>query len=100
MLYCRMGSDTTAAIVLAENVRRFRHLSGLTQEALAERVGLTAQSVSAIERCKRNVALDVLVRLADAFGVSVAELFTPYGQSQLVDLVRAARDGSRTPEES
>ena len=35
-------------------LRQYRRVAGLTQEALAERVGLTAQAISALERGLRR----------------------------------------------
>lgn len=55
--------------VVAENVRRLRKSSGLSQEAFADVCGLHRTYVGAIERAERNVSLDNILRLADALGV-------------------------------
>ena len=48
---------------------------GLSQEELAELSGLDRTYISGIERGLRNVALRNIEALANALGVSIAELF-------------------------
>ncbi|CAB3795580.1 hypothetical protein LMG28614_04204 [Paraburkholderia ultramafica] len=48
----------------------------MSQEVLADRAGLHRTHVSQIERGNANVALDTLVALAMALGVSEAQLLT------------------------
>lgn len=45
---------------------------------MAEKCGLHRTYVGAIERGERNVTLDTLKQLADALGVSAAELITEH----------------------
>jgi len=47
----------------------------LTQEALAEKVGVSRQTVIAIERNKYNPSLDLAFKLARLFGVAIEEIF-------------------------
>jgi transcriptional regulator with XRE-family HTH domain len=60
--------------VLAANLRGYRRMLGLSQEALAARSGLHRTYVGAIERGERNPCLDNLERLAGALGISTATL--------------------------
>lgn len=60
--------------VMARNLRRKRHDQKLTQEELAERAGLSARYVGAIERGDVSASVTVLGRIADALGVDPAEL--------------------------
>ncbi|MGC2111081.1 MAG: helix-turn-helix transcriptional regulator, partial [Candidatus Korobacteraceae bacterium] len=62
--------------LLARNVRALRKKRGWSQEAMAEECGLHRTYVGAIERGERNVTLDTLKQLADALGVSSAELIS------------------------
>ncbi|WMY09080.1 helix-turn-helix domain-containing protein [Paraburkholderia phenoliruptrix] len=48
----------------------------MSQEVLADRAGLHRTHVSQIERGNANVALDTIVALAMALGVSEAQLLT------------------------
>ncbi len=45
-----------------------------SQETLAEQAGLHRTYISGIERAERNLGLDNLDKLAQAFGVTVADL--------------------------
>ena len=56
-------------------LRNLRVQRGWSQEVLAERSGLHRTYISSIERGQRNVALDNIVRLAEALEVSAADLF-------------------------
>ncbi|WP_372664906.1 helix-turn-helix domain-containing protein [Amycolatopsis kentuckyensis] len=55
-------------------LRRLRRAAGLTQEALAEKSGLSGQAVGALERGDRRFPhRDTLDRLADALGLTGAD---------------------------
>ena len=56
-------------------MRALRQERGLSQEALAELAGIHRTYVGSVERGERNIALDNIWALADALGVSPAELF-------------------------
>src|SRR5262249_13211803 len=67
-------------------LRRLRLAAGLTQEALAERAGLSARAVSDLERdATRTPRLDTVTLLADALGLA---------PEQRARLRGAARPGS------
>lgn len=57
------------------NVRRLREGQGLSQPALAERVGNNDRHIGQIERAEVNVGLDVLASLAEHLSVDIEELF-------------------------
>jgi DNA-binding Xre family transcriptional regulator len=63
-----------ARFALAKKVRLLRVTRGWSQEVLAEVSGLHRTYISMIERQDKNVGLDNLERLAEAFGVSIGEL--------------------------
>ena len=48
-----------------------------TQADLARRVGVSRQSINAIETGKFDPSLPVAFRLADLFGLSIEDVFTP-----------------------
>ena len=56
-------------------VREVRAERGLTQEALGQRVGLTRQSIIAIEKGRFTPSIHTALMLAGMLGVSVEELF-------------------------
>ena len=47
-----------------------------TQESLGLRVGVTRQTIIAIERGKYNPTLDLAFKLAKEFGVTIEEIFS------------------------
>ena len=55
--------------------RRFLH-DEMTQQELAERVGVTRQTIAAIEKEKYPPSLDTAFRIADVFGEPLEEIFT------------------------
>ena len=59
---------------LAENIRNFRRNLGLTQEQLAERLGITLGAVSKWERGSSEPDLSYIMDLAELFHVSVDAL--------------------------
>lgn len=63
--------------LLAWNLRRLRAARGISQERLAADTGIDRAYVSEIEREQGNATVDLLDRLADVLGVTVAEFFMP-----------------------
>lgn len=60
--------------VMATNLRKLRHARGLTQEEVAERAGLSARYVGAMERADVSASVTVLGRIAEALDVEPTEL--------------------------
>lgn len=56
---------------LGKRVRKQRQLIGLTQQELAERIGVSTSFVGHVERGTRKASLETLVALSNALGVSV-----------------------------
>jgi putative transcriptional regulator len=47
----------------------------MTQQALADRVGVTRQTILSIERGRYNPSVGLALQIADVFGVPVEDLF-------------------------
>lgn len=62
-------------ITLAANILKFRKRSGMSQETLAEALGVSNQAVSKWETAKTTPAVALLPQLADIFGCHIDELF-------------------------
>ncbi|TIR52753.1 MAG: helix-turn-helix transcriptional regulator [Mesorhizobium sp.] len=60
--------------VMAVNLRRIRHDKKMTQEELADRAGLSARYIGAIERANKSASVTVLGRIAEALGVEAVAL--------------------------
>lgn len=52
-----------------------------TQEGLAQRVGVSRQTIIAIEKGVYNPSLELAFKLARTFGIAIEDLFT-YGDDQ------------------
>lgn len=53
---------------------RFEH-DEMTQQALAEQIGVTRQTVIAVEKGKYSPSLEVAFKIAVAFGVPLEDVF-------------------------
>ncbi len=61
---------------IANHIRRLRFEHGeMTQSELAERIGMTRQTIAAIEAGKYSPSLDAAFRIAQVFGVGLGEVF-------------------------
>ena len=61
---------------IQNHVRRRRRVTGeMTQQELADLVGVSRQTIFSIERGRYNPSVGLALRLAAVFGVPVEELF-------------------------
>ena len=61
--------------IFGQNIQRKRKQLGMTQDALAERLGIGQQSLSRMERGTMAPKFERLQEIADVLHCSVAELF-------------------------
>lgn len=65
---------------ISNDIRRLRFEHGeMTQQALADKVGVTRQTINAIEQGKYSPSLEVGFKIAVAFGVGIEKVFQ-YGE--------------------
>lgn len=77
--------------VLSSVIKNARQRSGLTIEALAERVGISERYIYRIENEEKKPKFDVLLLLIRELGISADSIFypeKPVKDSQIEDLVR------------
>ena len=59
------------------NIRKLRFFQNeMTQQELAQRVGVTRQTIIAMEQGKYSPSLELVFRIALAFGVPLEEVFS------------------------
>lgn len=58
-------------MALAENLQERRESRGMTQQVLAEKIGVTQMAVSFFESGKKIPSVAVLEKMADALGCSI-----------------------------
>jgi transcriptional regulator with XRE-family HTH domain len=80
-------SAPQAKRALADRLRGLRRERGWSQEKLAEAADMHRTYLAGIERALRNPSLENLVKLANALGLSLSELFIREGR------VEALRSG-------
>ncbi|MEI6841151.1 MAG: helix-turn-helix transcriptional regulator [Methanomicrobiales archaeon] len=60
---------------MRNKIKVFRAMHDLTQEHLAQVIGVNRQTILAIEKGKYVPSLDLAFRIARYFGVSIEEIF-------------------------
>jgi putative transcriptional regulator len=60
---------------MKNNVKYLRKQAGLRQEDIAVKLGVTRQTINAIENNKYNPTLELAMRLAKLFNTPVDEIF-------------------------
>jgi len=70
-----MTKKKEQCVVFGLRVRKFRSQRGFSQEGLAEKTGIHRTYIGGIERGERNPTLLMIHRIAEALGISLAQLF-------------------------
>ncbi len=61
---------------ITNNIRKLRFFANeMTQQELAEKAGVSRQTIIAIEAGKYSPSLELAFRIADVFGVKIGEVF-------------------------
>ncbi|MCG8374213.1 MAG: helix-turn-helix transcriptional regulator [Balneolales bacterium] len=61
---------------ISNNIRKLRFLNGeMTQQELADQVGVTRQTINAIEAAKYSPSLEVAFKISLAFDVTLDQVF-------------------------
>ncbi len=60
---------------MKNNIKVYRAIHNLTQENLAEKVGVTRQTINAIEKGKYDPSLDLAFKLARLFNTNIEDIF-------------------------
>jgi transcriptional regulator with XRE-family HTH domain len=61
--------------IFANNLREYRRKRGLTQEKLAEKVGVSTHHIGMLELTRNFPTFDLIERLAEALDIEIYELF-------------------------
>lgn len=66
-----------ATIPISNSIKTLRFLNGeMTQQELAERLGLTRQTIAAIEQRKYSPSLETAFKIAQIFDLTLEEVFS------------------------
>lgn len=69
---------------IIKNIRELRGRHGMTQQRLADLLGLSRPTISQIEIGERKLSADELLKLADIFGVSIENLLGIQKEPKLI----------------
>ncbi len=86
---------------IRNNIRKLRFFHDeMTQKELAERVGVTRQTIVAIEKAQYSPSLEVAFRIAHVFGAPLPEVFiyNPEEDQALAKSGRRAKTDSANKE--
>ena len=61
--------------IVATNLRRLRHAKSMSQEELADRVGINRNYVGMLEREQHSATVDMLEKLAEVLEADPVEFF-------------------------
>lgn len=61
-------------------IKKYRSVSGLSQQTLAERAGISYKYLGEIERGQVNLSVEILSKIANALNVSSGDLMDEPGQ--------------------
>ena len=71
--------EVRSEVDVGERLRDIRRLRRATLKTIADRAGVSESFLSQVERGRSNASIASLKRIADALGVSMADLFEPEG---------------------
>jgi transcriptional regulator with XRE-family HTH domain len=91
--------------ILSNNIKKYRGILHYSQEKLAEKAGLSSQTLNDIEGCRRWVSSKTISKLAKTLQISEYQLLLPEEESQkpadsslksLIALQKSIKDGIDT----
>lgn len=63
-------------LTITNNIRKLRFFANeMTQQELAEKAGVSRQTIISVEAGKYSPSLELAFQIADAFGVKIGEVF-------------------------
>lgn len=63
-------------MTMKNKIKVYRAMHDLTQEGLAQALGVTRQTILAIEKSKYDPSLELAFRMARYFNTTIEEIFT------------------------
>lgn len=84
---------TLSAKVVGENVTKYRKAAGLSQAALAERIGVSVPFLSRVERGQKLMKLTTLLAIAQALDVSCDALLRKDGPESYLENITVLLKG-------
>ena len=75
--------------IVRKNIKKYRKIAGITQQQLADRIGVSMHYISQIESANPNkyFTLVVIGRIADALNIDIRKLFDNEEKSKWTKLI-------------
>ena len=70
-----MSKELNIGQIVGQRIQKIRRAKGLTQQQLAEMVGISTNYLSDVERGKSSARIDNLVAIINALGCSADDVF-------------------------
>lgn len=70
------NAKTNTRKELGVRIKELRKTAGITQEKLGEKAELSYKFIGELERGQVNVSLDSIMRIAEALGVKIGDVFS------------------------
>lgn len=83
-------------ILIGQRLKQIRKSAGLTQEQVAEKLGLAPRYISDIEKDKTKGSLDTLVKLCNIYNVSPSFILKDYMKISDSDFINDSLTGYNT----
>lgn len=72
-------------LILGKRIKQARELKGLTQESLAEMVGVSRTAIARWESGDIDPTVDHLIRMSNSLGVDISYLLGADNKSQMIE---------------
>ena len=83
--------------IIGQNIKRIRLESGMSQEYLAEKVGLSSGHIVQVEGGFKCLSIESLIKIADALGISIDALV--YGETRKASIESIVKELSSLSDE-
>ncbi|MCL2713882.1 MAG: short-chain fatty acyl-CoA regulator family protein [Alphaproteobacteria bacterium] len=87
-----MATTSVRSVFMGPRLRRIRREKGLTQADMASDLGISASYVALLERNQRPVTADMLLRLARAYRIDIADLADDGGADHAARMQTVLKD--------
>ena len=89
------------AIIIGENIKRYRLQNGWTQQELGAKIGISKNAIGNYENGFRSPKKDTMFDLANAFNISIDDLFPPIQKgSSTTSTIQTIYDQLRQPRQA
>ena len=86
------GKHREILVMISANIKQYRAKLGLSQEKLAETIGLSDQTINDIEGCRTWVSDKTIVKIARSLNIEVYQLLFPQTEAEKLFPVKVPAD--------